>query len=171
MKPMNAERLDRWLTPITNLAVLVGLILIVVELKQNQDTLELEQELALLESQQTDFNALSELRNLVIEDPELTQLMLTGISGEELSETDALRFRYLCQNWFWSAVLMYDRSVRLGRQGYPEATISWMRSTIEAPGLNACWQDTKSFYRLWGFGEFVDAVDAQEQPPSADRPQ
>ncbi len=166
---MSFEKLDRWLTPITNLAVLAGLLLIVVELKQNQDTLELEQELALLDSQQTDFASLSELRNQVIEDPELAQLFLDGVSGAELSEADALRFRYLCQNWFWSAVMMHDRSVRLGREGYPESTIEWMRSAIKAPGLNTCWQDTKSLYRLWGFQDFVNAVDAPGPSPGTDR--
>ncbi len=98
-------------------------------------------------------------------------MMMNGVSGAELSEADALRFRYWCQNWFWSAVLMYDRSVRLGRQGYPEATVSWMRSTIEAPGLNECWQDTKGFYQLWGFEDFVNAVDAPGSPPDADHSQ
>lgn len=159
---MNHEILDRWLTPLTNLAVLAGIILIVVELKQNQESMELEQRLALLESQQTDFGTLSELRSQLIEDPALAQLFMRGANGEDLDETDMFRFRYLCQNWFWAAVLMHDRSARLGREGYPQATVEWMRATLSRPGLNDCWQDTKGLYSLWGFDDFVQAVDAPD---------
>ncbi len=163
---MNNERIDRWLTLATNLAVLVGIFLILLELKQNQESLELDQTLALLESQQTDFAAFSQLRNLVIQDPAFAQLWLDGSNGEELSTLDAYRFRQSCQNWMWTAVLMHDRSTHLGREGYPEATVAFVRSAIERPGLNNCWQSTKSLYSLWGFEDFVQAVDAE--PPKVD---
>lgn len=158
---MKKEMIDRWLTPVTNLAVLAGILLILVELKQNQEALELEQTLALLESQQTDFGAFSDLRNQVIQDPAIAQLWLAGSNGEELSDLDAYRFRQSCQNWLWTAVLMHDRSIRLGREGYPEATIEWVRSALERPGLKDCWQSTKGLYSLWGYDDFVQAVDAE----------
>ncbi|MEO0574487.1 MAG: hypothetical protein AAF004_03425 [Pseudomonadota bacterium] len=158
---MKNKTVDRWLTPATNLAVLVGILLILVELKQNQEVLELEQTLALLESQQADFEAFREQRNQVIEDPELAQLVLDGASGKELSAVDAFRFLQSCQNWIWTGVLMHDRSSRLGREGYPEATVQWFRSAIEQPGLKNCWQSTKSIYALWGFEDFVLAVDGE----------
>jgi hypothetical protein len=158
---MKKETIDRWLTPATNLAVLAGILLILVELKQNQEALELGQTLALLESQQTDFGAFSDLRNQVIQDPALAQLWLAGSNGEELSAVDAYRFRQSCQNWMWTAVLMHDRSIRLGREGYPEATVEWVRSAIKRPGLKDCWQSTKGLYSLWGFDDFVRAVDAE----------
>jgi hypothetical protein len=165
---MRSETIDRWLTPVTNLAVLAGILLILVELKQNQETLELEQTLALLDSQQTDFEAFRDLRNQVIEDPELAQLWLAGANGEDLSDVDAYRFRQSCQNWLWTAVLMHDRSTRLGREGYPEATVEWVRSAINRPGLNDCWQSTKSLYSLWGFQDFVRAVDAEPSSGGAE---
>jgi hypothetical protein len=61
----------------------------------------------------------------------------------------------------WTAVLMHDRSTRLGREGYPEATVEWVRSAIERAGLKDCWQSTKHLYSLWDFVDFVQAVDAE----------
>lgn len=158
---MKNKSIDRWLTPATNLAVLVGILLILVELKQNQEGLALDQTLALLDSQQTDFSSFSELRNLVIQDPDFAEVWLAGSKGEELSAVDAYRFQQACQNWLWTAVLMHDRSTRLGRDGYPEATVEFVRLATKSPGLNDCWQSTKSFYSLWGFESFVQAVDAE----------
>lgn len=163
---MNNKTIDRWLTPATNLAVLAGILLILFELKQNQEALDLDQTLALLDSQQTDFAAFSEQRNLVIQDPAFAKLWLDGVSGEKLSELDAFRFRQACQNWMWTSVLMHDRSTRLGRKGYPEATLEFLRSAIKRPGLNDCWQSTKHLYSLWGFEDFVQAVDAE--PPNVE---
>ena len=158
---MRHETIDRWLTPVTNLAVLAGILLILVELKQNQDSLELEQTLALLEAQQTDFEAFSALRNQVIQDEDMAKLWLAGSNGEKLSALDTYRFRQSCQNWMWTAVMMHDRSTRLRREGYPEATVAFMRSAIEKPGLQDCWQSTKQIYSLWGFDDFVQAIDAE----------
>ena len=143
---MRNETIDCWLTPATNLAVLAGILLILVELKQDQEALELEQSLALLEAQQTDFMAFSDLRNEVIQDPAIAQLRLAGFNGDELSALDTYRFHQLCQNWMWTAVLMHDRSNRLGREGYPEATVEWVRSAIQRSGLRDCWQSTKFLY-------------------------
>jgi hypothetical protein len=158
---MNTKNIDRWLTPATNLAVLAGLLLILIELKQNQEALELDQTLASLESLQADFGSFSALRNQVIQDPALAQLWLDGSNGKELSAVDAYRFRQVCQNWMWTAVLMHNRSTKLGREGYPEATVEFVRSAIERPGLNDCWKSTRSLYALWGFEDFVQAVETK----------
>lgn len=157
---MKFKKINRWLTLATNVAVLVGLLLILIELKQNQEGLALDRTIALLDSQQADFSSFSDLRNLAIQDPEFAQLWLDGASGKELSTVDAYRFRQACQNWLWTAVLMHERASRLDHQGHPEATVAFVRSAIERPGLNNCWQSTKGLYSLWGFDNFVQKVDA-----------
>ena len=40
---MNLDRLNDWLTLLTNVGVLVGIFLLVIELRQNQEILELDQ--------------------------------------------------------------------------------------------------------------------------------
>ena len=57
---------------------------------------------------------------------------------------------------------MHERSAALGRLTYETATIKWMQEILSSPSIKSCWEDMRGIYELWGYGEFVDAV---EQSP------
>lgn len=160
---MKIKDLDKWLTPLTNLAVLAGVIFLVVELRQNQDSMELDRKIALLEAQQTDFNSLSEQRWKVISDPEVAQLHISGSAGEELSEADSFRFSQLCQDRLWAGALMFERARALGRPQHAEATAEWVQRMTNWPGNEACWLRSQSTFKDWGYVEFVEAVEANRE--------
>lgn len=156
---MNIDQFNKWLAPLTNLAVLVGLLLIVVELRQNEESIELDRRLALIDSTHNDFSSFGDLRQLVIADPSIAELYIRGGNGEQLSDVDGLRFWYLCLEVHWSAVLMYDRAMQLERRDYADATVSYIHSTLRREGMKSCWERAKGIYESWGYDEFVEAVD------------
>lgn len=156
---MKLDRLNQWLTPLTNVAVLIGLILIIVELQQNQQSMELDRKLAMLDSTHMDISNLRDFRSKVIADPVLADLYIRGSNGEELTEVEKLRFVYMCQDLYWSAVLMHDRAFKLGMYEYSDATVAWIGRTLRRKGMKECWDYQKAGYVSWGYGEFVDAVD------------
>ena len=165
---MDLEKLNKWLTPLTNLAVLFGLFLIVVELRQNQESMALDRRLAALDSTHLDFSNVGELRRMVIIDPAVADLYIRGTNGEKLTEVDQLRFWYICQDLHWSAVMMYDRAVNLGMDEYAEATVDWIKRTLNRKGMKSCWDNQKVAYVSYGYSDFVDAVDRPTDDTSTD---
>lgn len=153
------NKLNKWLTLLTNIGVLVGIFLLVVELRQNQEVLELDQKVTMLDSAHIDVSRFADWRAKFINDPETAKLFVDGTSGTELDEVSKFRFSLLCNDLFWAAALMYERSVLLDRTVYKDATVSWMRQTIQQTGVSTCWEEMKDVYTLWGYGEFVDMVD------------
>ena len=83
---------------------------------------------------------------MLVTDPSVADLYIRGANGEELSEVDELRFRSLCNDLHWSAVLMYDRAVQLERQMYAKATVSWVMNTLKRNGMKSCWDRAKDNY-------------------------
>ena len=156
---MDYDKLNRWLTLVTNMAVVAGIFLLVVELRQNQESLELDSRLAALESSHLDVSRFTEWRANFINDPQTTKLFLDGVAGQELTDVDRFRFNALCNDLFWAAALMHERSVVLGRLEYESATVTWMQQIISEPGTEACWQELRGVYVLWGYSDFVDAVE------------
>lgn len=156
---MDFDRLNRWLLLIANLGVLVGVLLLAVEIRQNQSIMERDQEIQLLDSAHLDVSRFADWRAKFINDKSTAQLFLDGVAGKELDEADQFRFEALCNDLFWAAALMHERSLKLGRTDYEEATILWTRETVSKGGLKRCWEGMKDIYLLWGYGDFVHAVD------------
>ncbi len=156
---MNVNKLNKWLIVLTNIGVLVGIFLLVVELRQNQEVLELDLKVTMLDSAHIDVSRFSDWRAKLINDPETAKLFLDGISGKELDDVSRMRFSMICNDLFWAAALMHERSVVLDRTEYEEATVQWMRETIQQPGIGTCWEEMKGVFSLWGYDDFVEVVD------------
>jgi hypothetical protein len=156
---MDLDKLNKWLILVVNLGVLAGVLLLAVEIRQNQEIMERDQEIALLDASHLDVSRFTDWRAKFINDKATAQLFLDGLEGKELDEADQFRFGALCNDLFWAAALMYERSVELGRPVYAKATIHWMRETVSQPAIKTCWEDMKGVYLLWGYDEFVSAVD------------
>ena len=156
---MNLNKLNKRLTLLTNIGVLAGIFLLVIELRQNQEILELDQKVTLLDSAHIDVLRFADWRAKFINDPETAKIFLDGTSGRELDDVASFRFNLLCNDLFWAAALMYERSVLLDRSDYEEATVQWVRQTIQETGISTCWEDLKDVFSLWGYGNFVEIVD------------
>jgi len=104
---MTVEKLLSYLTVATNISVLVGLLLVLVQLRQNTANLVTANEWALAQSSVTVWQALAE-------NDDLARIELKVGKREALSEVDSLR--YTAYIWMrleqvWSAYELHRRNV------------------------------------------------------------
>jgi hypothetical protein len=161
MLSVDFDRLNKWLTLAANIGVLVGIALLVVEVRQNQEILEFDQVLSIQDSADREVDRYTELRMLRIQDKEVAQVWIDGMAGGELDQVDYRRFRDMCQSSIWANTLMYDRSIALGRHITAQGTAESMRRSIDQnPGYAECWKDQRERLKtFWGYSGFVEAVE------------
>jgi hypothetical protein len=97
---VNSDALHRWLTLASNIAVLIGVVFVALEIRQNNDLMAAEAR----------FNRVSisrEAWQAMAENGEYADLLVRARKGEELSETDEFRatastMRYLVNmDWMY----------------------------------------------------------------------
>ena len=81
---MDSDRLNRWLTLGANIAVLVGIALLVVELRQNQDVMRAQTRNDITQGELT-------LLLSTAENQELADIVVRANNGEELTPAEQLR--------------------------------------------------------------------------------
>jgi len=157
---MNTDNLSKWLTLAANFGVLIGIFVLIFELRQNQAMLEQEQEMNLLTARIADIQQHQEFRWMLVQDTELLQLWMDGVDGKELTDVQDMRFLLTCISALWAAAATFERSIALGRDDTSAITVaSDLRSNIdESPGYKRCWDATEQAIADYGFGDFVDAV-------------
>ena len=143
--------------------MLIGIFLLIVEVRQNQEIMELDQKLSLLDSASLEVARYTELRILQVQDREVAQIWVEGSAGRPLDPIDQRRFESMCRSGFWADTLMYERSVALGREVTARGTVeSVKRQLRENPGMRDCWRGHSEGLRSrWGYSDFVDAVESE----------
>ena len=81
---MDTDRLNRWLALGANIAVLLGIALLVVELRQNQDVMRAQTRNDITQGELTLLLSIAENR-------ELAEIVVRANNGEELSPMEQLR--------------------------------------------------------------------------------
>lgn len=173
---MNLDNLNKWLTLLANFGVVAGLMFLAIEVRQNQTLLEhshqamlREQELEILNAMHLEVEQFNDLRAQIYLDEEISELWLTGGSGEFDSEVDEYRYNQLCSAWFIAMGLSYDRSIVLDRPAVLAALPEQARIGIDAyPGRATCWDRVRPFLISLGFDEFVLAVESAPSPKLTD---
>jgi hypothetical protein len=163
MSDSRLEKLNQWLILIANVGVLAGVFLLAVEIRQNQAIMERDQEIRILEAAHLDVARFTEWRGKLIADRSAAGLYLDKLSGKELDEVDEFRFSLLCNDLLWAAALMHERSIELDRHIYEQATITWMQEQLQMPAMQGCWDSFRGIYTLWGYDDFVRAVEAEAE--------
>jgi len=160
---MDFDRLNKWLTLGANLGVLLGILLLVVEVRENQEIMEFDQKLSILDSESLEVARFTQLRMLIIQDAEVARIQRDGRAGKELSPIDKDRFNAMCSSGLWADTLMYGRSVALGRSEFARGTVDGVKRQINNnPGIAECWQNHRQgLVERWGYSEFVNAVESQ----------
>ena len=108
---MDSDRLNRWLTLGANVGVLVGIILLVFELSQNQEMMRAQ-------TRNEISRAEMDLLALTAGDRDLSEIIVRANAGEELSDAENLMFTTRSESIFrlWQNVHyqyrhgMYDES-------------------------------------------------------------
>ncbi len=97
------------ITSVTNIAVIIGLLLVGYEIHQANTALEREFELLVAESLSRGTEEYHEFTSPIVGNRELAELWISGIAGEELDEVDEIRFRMLAAELIQLRRGMFDR--------------------------------------------------------------
>jgi hypothetical protein len=101
---MDPDRLNRWITLAANLGVLVGVFLLIVELRQNTESIELQAAQS--------YVALShELDFRIVDDPSLITLFLTPPDERTPEETRRL------DRWYFGSLRTWENGFFLHSKG------------------------------------------------------
>jgi len=101
---MDADRLNRWMTLAANVGVLIGIFLVLIELKQNTESAELQAA--------QNYVALShELDFRIVDDLSLIDLFLKP--ADERTPADLLRL----DRWFFGSLRTWENGFYLHSQG------------------------------------------------------
>jgi hypothetical protein len=89
---MDSDRLNRWLTLAANIGVVIGIIFLAVELRQNNENLAAQQ-------RAVNFASVAETWAMVAENPSLSTLLDKDFGGETLSGAEQIQLL-----GFWTRV-------------------------------------------------------------------
>ena len=149
------------------IAVVVTLIYVAAQVKHGKAALDANTQSMEREYQLKAEEALKEISESVaqsarpkIQDAELAQLWLDGMSGEELSEVDEFRFGSMMHEDIWQAATMHGRMLALGKPDLAGAYCQMFSIHInENPGYRKYWNLNRQDLTVWGLEDFVQAVD------------
>ena len=123
---MNSEKWVRWLSLAANFAVLAGIVLVIVELKQNRDMMRAQtrHELAM---------GIVDLLQAPANNEQLAGVLYRAHSGDELSPSEQFQFelrtnalfRYWEDVHYQFRVGLYDETEFERQRGAWEASFSW----------------------------------------------
>jgi len=145
---VNTEPLHRWLTLSSNIAVLIGVVFVAFEIRQNNDLMAAEAR----------FNKVSLSRDAwqtMAENAEYADLLVRARRGDELSEVDEFRvtasnMRYLVnQEWLYRELPVDSPEWHYMRQGLIGAS--------KNPAFLRVWAARKTHFSP----EFVEWVDKE----------
>jgi len=104
MPNMDSDRLNRWITLGANLGVLVGVFLLVIELRQNTESAELQ-------AAQSYITISHELDFRIVDDPSLITLFMTP--PDERTPEDLLRM----DRWYFGSLRTWENGYYLHSRG------------------------------------------------------
>ena len=152
---MNLDRLNQWLILVANLGVLVGIVFLSIEIRQNTTAVRGA-------AIQTAATLSREQMFVIAQDAELSRIVVLGsASPANLDPVEAFRLSYLIRS-FWVGMQANYRQWVLGI--LPEEEWAYYGRTIcmnyGVPGVHARWQAERQLF----IPEFVEVVEKCDPP-------
>ena len=147
---MDSDRLNRWMTLGANVAVLAGIVLLIVELDQNHDTVRAQTRNEISQGELILLGSMSSNR-------ELAEMLIKAGQGEELSDAERLMVGVQSESAFrlWQNVHYQGRNGLYEDEEF-EKHIDTMRSVLgRSPWLVKYWCDNRQIYP----SKFVAEID------------
>ena len=150
------------------IAVVVTLIYVAAQVKHgkaaldaNTRAMDREYDLRAQEGLKEIADAVAIAERPKIQDAALAQLWLDGLGGKQLSDVDEYRFGAMMHEAIWQSVSMRGRMLSLGRSDLANAQEQMMALHISGTaGYSKYWKLNRKDLSIWGYGDFVQAVDA-----------
>ena len=151
---------------IAAIAVVVTLIYVAAQVKHGKAALdantlamEREHQIRAQEAMKEISESVAQANRPKIEDAELAQIWLHGLSGKELGEIDEFRFGSMMHESIWQSATMHGRMLTLGRIDLAGSYVkSFANQLNDSPGFREQWDLNRENLILWGFGDLVQAV-------------
>ncbi len=146
---MDSDRLNRRLTLIANFGVLIGIALLVCEIRQNHEMMRAQTRSEIA------ANAVDRL-DFIAGNRELAEIIVRGNAGQELDAVDAVRLRFLRFGTFreWENTYYQHRQGLYDEQEYLAGKESW-KSIVNRRNYQDYWCQ----FRLQVSSDFRKEVD------------
>lgn len=133
---MNLEKLNQWLALTTNIAVVLGIILVAYELNQNEASLRAETASANVAIGEAGTALMQNLWLGIAADEELTDIWIAGNSRTLADATDQTRYDLLANSYIRNLLLIYSNWERMLGEGGGSFLFPVMRRDLgDNPGL------------------------------------
>jgi len=152
MKRSNLKQINEWITLFTNMAVLAGLIVLVLEVNQNTTALQNESDVAV-------YSIAAENARLLVENDALRQVYqsVNAEPGIKLSNDQKLLLSVFWGNEVDRAELQY----RLYQRNHSKLdNIVFFEPDLRLPAFQEWWSATKNLYES-DFVQYLDELSAK----------
>ena len=147
---MDSDRLNRWMTLAANVGVLVGIFLLLIELRQNTESAELQ-------AAQSYMTLSHELDFRIVDDPTLIALFLTSV--DERTPGDLRRL----DRWYFGSLRTWENGYFLHSRGVLDDDL-WAGQEAFMADLLRGSEELQQYYQMnrshfsKGFTEFLDGL-------------
>ena len=151
---MSFEQLSSLAQIVASVGVLVSLIFVALQIKQNTGALQRNEH-------NSTMAQWTVIRQAIAGNREIAELMTAGLHGErEMDAADQLRMEQMLQEYAWAAFHIWERTQRgIFPKGKFEATAgALLCSLLASPRGESWWRDAKHIGFMPGFVADVDAV-------------
>lgn len=146
------ERKSRW-SIISNVAVIISLIFVIFELRQNHKALEEANMIARMESANDAYTGSTMLRQMIIDNALIWNKANKGIP---LNEEETLIRKMISHTFYFNHGQMYEQAVRLNDDKLINARISIPERFVPTyPGIKDDWQSVKPEYIAKGYSALI----------------
>lgn len=160
---MDLDKLNKWLVLLANFGVMVGVIFLAVEVRQNQIMLEEVNIINRFEARMAPVDTFNEWIGIRVQDEELTRIYMDGRAGKELTEIDEERFNTLCSREFWIHLKIHEGSIATGDTATTARHLDLIGGGLaQSAGYRKCWNLVKNQLRMYGANTFVDGIESRQ---------
>jgi hypothetical protein len=163
---MDTEKLNRWLSLLANVGVIAGILLLAWEVRQNQESLDQANRIAVNDGMYTSLEAFNGWRLMLAGNPELEELEYRGsLDPNSLDERERRRYTLLCSSFHWlmAAGFTTEQNILASSETTIPGSARLMKLILEQPGQRWCWNVTRPQIAAYGFTEFIEMVEADSQ--------
>ena len=137
---MKLEKINPWITMATNIGVLVGIVLLLLEVNQNTTALEIQ-------ADDANFSQWTELNRLVAGSTELAEIVVRGnVDLTSLDSVEELQYGHYQINY----LNVIEHSFRAAQRGIgvdgEEVYAAVLADNLENPGARAIYENYKNFF-------------------------
>ena len=138
---------------ISNVAVIISLIFVIFELRQNHKALEEANTIARMESANDAYTGSTMLRQMIIDNALIWNKANKGIP---LNEEETLIRKMISHTFYFNHGQMYEQAVRLNDDKLINARISIPERFVPIyPGIKDDWQSVKPEYIAKGYSALI----------------